>query len=147
MKKTLSPDEVQNQKRCMKILIAEDDEISAFFLSTILEGYSKEILSAVTGVEAVDACRNNPDIDLIMMDVRMPEMNGYEATKQIRYFNKEVIIIAQTAFGIGGEMEKARATSVGCNDYISKPIDVKFLEGLMRKYFKTQEKRDEPFVS
>jgi CheY-like chemotaxis protein len=65
----------------------------------------------------------------------MPEMNGYEATRQIRQFNKDVVIIAQTAYGIGGEMEKARATSVGCNNYISKPIDINLLTGLIQKYF------------
>jgi CheY-like chemotaxis protein len=123
------------QKKTLKILIAEDDDASAFFLTTVLEKYSHESLMAGNGVEAVETCRNNPDIDLIMMDVRMPEMSGYEATKRIRQFNDKVIIIAQTAFGIGGEMEKARAVSVGCNDYISKPIDVQLLEKLIKKYF------------
>jgi CheY-like chemotaxis protein len=123
----------------LKILIAEDDEVSALFLSTVLEDYSREILKAVNGVATVEVFRQNPDIDLIMMDVRMPEMSGYEATRKIREFNKDVIIIAQTAFGIGGEMEKAKATKVGCNDYISKPIDVFLLKSIIQKYFHDEQ--------
>lgn len=63
----------------------------------------------------------------------MPEMNGYEATRQIREFNKDVIIIAQTAFGLSGDREKA--IKAGCNDYISKPINKVALTGLIQKYF------------
>jgi len=125
-----------NQIKKLKILIAEDDEVSALFLSQVLEAYCKEpIIVVETGVAAVEACRNSPDIDLIMMDIRIPEMNGYEATRQIRQFNKDVAIFAQTAYGIGSEMERARATRVGCNKYISKPINVNELKGLIQKQF------------
>jgi CheY-like chemotaxis protein len=82
--------------------------------------FGKEIIKARTGVEAIEACKKNPDIDLVMMDIRMPDMGGYEATRQIRKFNKEVVIIAQTAYGIYGDREKA--IEAGCNDYIAKPI-------------------------
>jgi CheY-like chemotaxis protein len=81
----------------------------------------------------VEACRNNPDINLILMDIRMPEMNGYEATRQIRQFNTEVIIIALTAFALTGDREKA--INAGCNDYISKPIIKNELHDLLKKYF------------
>ncbi len=67
------------------------------------------------------------------MDIQMPEMDGYEATRQIRKFDKDVIIIAQTAFGIMGDRQKA--IDAGCNDYISKPINQDNLMGLIRKYF------------
>ena len=80
------------------------------------------------------ACRDNPDLDLVLMDIRMPEMGGYEATRQIRQFNKDVIIIAQTAYGLAGDREKA--LKAGCTDYISKPIDINLLKALIRKYFK-----------
>jgi signal transduction histidine kinase/CheY-like chemotaxis protein len=106
--------------RNLKILIAEDDEVSEMLIDFHIKMYGKEILKAGTGVEAVEICRNNPDIDLIMMDIRMPDLDGYEATKQIRQFNKDVVIIAQTAFGLLGDREKA--IEAGCNDYISKPI-------------------------
>jgi|WetSurMetagenome_2_1015567.scaffolds.fasta_scaffold312753_2 CheY-like chemotaxis protein len=125
--------------RNLKILIAEDDEVSALFLNTVLEMNSREILKAVNGVKAVEIFRQNPDIDLIMMDVRMPEMSGYEATRLIREISRDVVIIAQTAFGIGGEMEKVRAAKAGCNDYISKPIDVFLLKRIINKYFLKEE--------
>ena len=72
-------------------------------------------------------------IDLILMDIRMPEMGGYEATRKIRAFNKEVVIIAQTAYGLTGE--KAKAIDTGCNDYIAKPIKKDELTALIQKYF------------
>lgn len=104
----------------LKILIAEDDEFAQNLLSIILEDFSKEILHAKTGVKVVELFRKQPDIDLILMDIQMPEMSGYEATRQIREFNKDVIIIAQTAFALAGDREKA--LEAGCNDYITKPI-------------------------
>jgi len=73
----------------------------------MLENLGKEFLYAENGLEAVEICRNNPDIDLILMDIKMPVMNGYEATRQIRQFNKKSFIIAQTAFAFVGDREKA----------------------------------------
>lgn len=67
------------------------------------------------------------------MDIKMPDLNGYEATRQIRAFNKEAIIIAQTAFGLSGDKEKAIES--GYNDYISKPINKMELQALIQKYF------------
>jgi len=117
----------------LKILIAEDDEASEILLTILAKDFCRELLIAKTGYETIDACRDNPDIDLILMDIQMPEMGGYEATRQIRALNKEVIIIAQTAFGLEGDREKS--LTAGCNDYISKPIDRdEFLE-LIHKYF------------
>jgi CheY-like chemotaxis protein len=95
--------------------------------------YCKEILNVRSGVEAVEICRTNPDLDLVLMDIQMPEMNGYEATRQIRQFNTDIIIIAQTAFGLSGD--RAKAIEAGCNDYISKPISKAKLEALILKYF------------
>ncbi|SNR40458.1 PAS domain S-box-containing protein [Lutibacter agarilyticus] len=115
----------------LKILITEDDETSEALLSIAIEGISSEIISAKTGIEAIEKIKKNPDIDVILMDIQMPEMNGYEATKQIRTFNKNVIIIAQTAFGLAGDKEKAVAA--GCNDYISKPIKTNQLIALIEK--------------
>ncbi len=124
--------EADQQVKKLKILIAEDDEDSASFLSTTLQNSSREILTAGTGFEAVEACRNNPDIDLILMDIRMPELDGYSATQQIRQFNKDVIIIAQTAFAMTGDREKAIAA--GCNDHLSKPVIIEELRRLMQQY-------------
>jgi len=68
-----------------------------------------------------------------LMDIKMPEMDGYEASRQIRQFNKGIIIIAQTAYALAGEKETALAA--GCNDYISKPYNQNSLKALLKKYF------------
>jgi len=118
----------------LKILIAEDDETSEMLLGIGVRKISKEILKAKTGVEAVEIYRQNPDIDLILMDIQMPELNGYEATRQIRQLNTNVVIIAQTAYGLSGDREKA--IEAGCNDYIAKPIKNDELLSLIQTYFK-----------
>ncbi|MBU3927556.1 MAG: response regulator, partial [Bacteroidetes bacterium] len=117
----------------LKIMIAEDDETSRNYISLIINDFTTKILEARTGIETVELCRNTKDLDLILMDIRMPIMNGYEATRLIREFNKEVIIIAQTAFALSGDREKA--IEAGCNDYISKPINKNKLLALVQKYF------------
>ncbi len=122
-----------NQMKGLKVLIAEDVESADKHLSIVLKKISKEILHAKTGIKTVELCRKNPDIDLILMDIRMPEMNGYEATRKIREFNKDVIIIAQTAYALAGDHEKA--LEAGCDDYISKPINKDKLLEIIEKYF------------
>jgi CheY-like chemotaxis protein len=119
----------------LKVLIAEDEETSDFLITHALQKFSREILHTKTGIQAVDICRNNPDINLIMMDIKMPDMDGYEATRQIRQFNEKVIIIAQTAFALVGDREKALDS--GCNDYISKPINKEKLLEIVFKSLKT----------
>lgn len=109
-----------NKKRSPIILIVEDDDVSTFYLTLLLEQIDCDIITSRTGAAAVELCRNNPDIDLILMDIRMPGMNGYEATKAIREFNKSVVIIAQTAYAL--KIDKERAYEAGCNYFISKPI-------------------------
>ena len=117
----------------LRILIVEDDESSAMLVAIGVKKYVKEIIKVKNGVEAVLACRNNPGIDLILMDIKMPQMDGYEATRQIRHFNNDVIIIAQTAYALIGDREKALES--GCNDYIAKPFDKNSLITLIKKYF------------
>jgi PAS domain S-box-containing protein len=129
---TVSSENKDVQLKNLKILIVEDDEISYSLLSRTLQKISKEVLHAITGVKAIEACRSNPDLDLVLMDIRMPQMNGLEATQQIRQFNKDVIIIAQTAYAFTGDSEKA--IEAGCNDYISKPINKTLLYELIKKY-------------
>jgi PAS domain S-box-containing protein len=122
------------QIRNLKTLIVEDDEISYSLLIRTVQKISKEVLHAITGVQAVEACRNNPDLDLVLMDIRMPQMDGLEATRQIRQCNKNVIIIAQTAYAFSGDKEKA--IEAGCNDYVSKPINITSLLELITKHIK-----------
>jgi len=122
-----------NQVKNLKILVAEDDETSEILIEMALNTFCREVIKVKTGNEAVEACRANPDIDLVMMDIRMPVMDGYEATRQIRNFNSNVIIIAQTAHSMSGDKEKA--LSAGCTDYITKPINLSNLKGLIMKHF------------
>lgn len=104
----------------LKILIAEDDDISERLLSLIIKPICSELIIARNGEEAVELCKTHPDIDIVLMDIQMPVMNGYEATRQIRLFNKKVKIIAQTAFALSGDEEKI--INSGCDSYINKPI-------------------------
>jgi hypothetical protein len=129
----IAKDEKNHLLNKLKILIVEDDEASELLISLMIKNYGEVILIERSGLDAIETCRNNPDIDLILMDIRMLDMDGYEATRQIRKFNKDVIVIAQTAFAFKGDREKA--LEAGCNDYISKPIDMVLLGGLLHKYF------------
>ena len=124
----------EDQVKNLKILIAEDDEPSEMFMTIAVKPLSKKVLNVRTGIKAVEACRANPDIDMVLMDVRMPDMDGYEATRQIRQFNQDIVIIAQTAFGLIGDREIA--IEAGCNDYISKPINRDLLIELINRHIK-----------
>ncbi len=134
IKDIVTADETETQIKPLKILIAEDDEISESLITIMVKKFGKEVLKVRNGVEAVEACRNNPDINLVLMDIEMLEMDGYEATRQIRQFNKDVVIIAQTAYSLVGEKEKAIAA--GCNDYIAKPYNETSLMKLLKSISK-----------
>jgi PAS domain S-box-containing protein len=128
----VSQDVEEHQIKKLKILIVEDDKTAEMLLNMIVKKYCKEDLHARTGEEAVEICRNNPDIDLILMDIQLPEMNGHYATREIRKFNKTVVIIAQTAYA--RKEDRAKALEAGCNDYISKPIIQNLLTELVKKH-------------
>jgi CheY-like chemotaxis protein len=134
MKNVISAYTGEHNIQNLKILIVEDDEPSEILISKIVEDFCTEPLKARTGKEAVEICRNHSDINLILMDIQIPDMNGYEATRQIRQFNKDIVIIAQTAFGLTGDKEKS--IEAGCNEYITKPIIKDKLLALIQKYFK-----------
>mgnify|MGYP001004923103 FL=1 len=113
------------------ILIAEDDETTDLFLSEIFKDECENIFHASNGIETVEIVKNNPDIDLVIMDIKMPGVNGYEATRMIRDFNSNVIIIAQTAFAHPDD--RTRALEAGCNDYLSKPFTKNTLFDMIQK--------------
>ena len=121
----------------LKILVVEDEDASYKLINIFLSKISRAIIHANNGIQAIEACKNNSDIDLILMDIKMPRMDGYKATKLIRQFNKDVVIIAQTAYSLSGDREKT--IEAGCNDYISKPINKASLYKLIDKYFKTEQ--------
>lgn len=115
------------------ILVAEDEDINYIFIEEALLDTNARVIRAENGIEAV-SCIKEQKIDMVLMDIKMPQMNGFEATKIIKEYNKNIPIIAQTAYALAGEKEKILAS--GCDDYISKPILQNVLLKTMIKYFK-----------
>ena len=103
-----------------KILIVEDDLSSRLYLNKILERSEVVALNAGDGQQAFDMTMENPDIDIILLDIQLPVMDGYETAKRIREFRKDIIIIAQTAYGLMDEKDKIMES--GFDDYLIKPI-------------------------
>ncbi|MBE9469571.1 MAG: response regulator [Bacteroidetes bacterium] len=114
------------------ILIAEDVDVNFLFLEKILQETEVNIIRAINGKEAIDIYRNNQKINLILMDIRMPEIDGFDATKEIKKINMNVPIIVQTAFNI--ENGKILGKESGCDDYIVKPININKLIAIIYKY-------------
>ena len=123
--KTVSSDQpgarLRNEIKLQKtLLVAEDEDSNFMLLEELLSGLNSNIIRAVNGLEAVEICKSNRQIDLVLMDIKMPVMDGYEATKQIRSFMPVLPIIAQTAYT--SEVDRNKALGCGCNDFISKPL-------------------------
>jgi CheY-like chemotaxis protein len=115
-----------------KVLIVDDDVRNVFALTSVFERRGMEVVFAENGREGVEALKANPDISLVLMDIMMPEMDGYEATRAMREmpeFNR-LPIVALTAKAMKGDREKSIAS--GASDYITKPVDVDQLLSLMR---------------
>jgi CheY-like chemotaxis protein len=108
-----------------KILIVEDDLSSRLYLNKVLEKTGAILLNAVNGREAVDIAVSEPDLDIVLMDIQLPVFDGYVATKMIREVKKNLIIIAQTAYGLHGDRENF--LNCGFNDYLIKPIMAQLL--------------------
>ncbi len=113
-------------------LVAEDDKFSYKFLEGFLKQTRADVIRAADGREAVEICRNNPNIDLILMDIQMPEMNGLTATEEIKKFNQQIPIIAQTANAISEERQ--RCMQAGCDDFIAKPVNITELYAKIDKW-------------
>ena len=122
-----------NGKAIRTILIVDDENVNSLFLKTILSEITNNILIAEDGYQAIDLCKKHPEIDLILMDIKMPKKDGYETTQEIRKFNQEVVIIAQTSYALSGDVQKA--IQAGCNEYISKPISKSSLMRVISQIF------------
>jgi len=116
----------------IKILVAEDEDSSFKVIDRILNEYGLNTIRAVNGMEAVDLVSSSPGIRLIFMDIKMPVMNGIQATITIKKHNPQLPIIATTAFAMPGDKEVFR--EAGCDDYISKPIKDEKIFSLLSKY-------------
>jgi signal transduction histidine kinase len=103
------------------ILIVEDDLISYQFIEALLKGTDAKLIHAKNGEDAIEICKIMPNIDLVVMDMRLPFIDGYEATKEIKAMKPDITVIAQTANVMSDD--RAKCLSVGCDDYLSKPLD------------------------
>lgn len=115
-----------------KILIVEDDDTNSFFIEEIADELELLYDRAINGKIAVDKINEGTEYALVLMDIKMPEMNGIEATKIIKEKHPELPIIIQTAFAF--QNEKDKCFEAGCNDYLSKPISTVILQNLIQKY-------------
>jgi CheY-like chemotaxis protein len=114
------------------ILIVEDDHINFSYLDILLKPTRVKIFRAEEGQSAIDIIFKNPDIDLVLMDIRLPGLNGLDATRRIVAFRESLPIIAQTAYA---EQEDQRAAfEAGCCDFIAKPIRANEMLDLIRKH-------------
>lgn len=114
------------------ILIVEDVDTNYFYLSSLLQKHNCRIIRATNGQKAIDICRDDKSIDLVLMDIELPVLNGYEATREIKKIRPELPVVAQTAFAMMGERERSK--EAGCNDYIAKPIRKEELMGILKRY-------------
>ncbi len=122
------------------ILIVEDDETGYLYLEAILAPQNVEIIHAFSGKEAVMLCRKYPEINLVLMDIKLPEINGLEATRQIKAFRPELPVIAQTAYAFASDKEEA--LKAGCDDFITKPIPQEKLVRILNKYIGEKPKQE-----
>lgn len=114
------------------ILIADDESLNYLYYREILDENTYDIIYAENGIDAISAFKENHDkVNLILMDMKMPDMDGFTATAEIRKFDTNIPIIAQTAYAYRDDYQKA--LDAGCNDYISKPIHEEELNEKIKK--------------
>lgn len=123
---------ILSDSKSLLVLIVEDDESNANLMKVLFSKHALKFIIASNGKEAVDICISNPDISLILMDIKMPVMNGLVATRKIKEFRKDLPIIGLTAFAMTGDKEKA--LEAGCVDYLTKPVRSEQLFSLINRY-------------
>ncbi|MFC2115914.1 ATP-binding protein [Bacteroidota bacterium] len=114
------------------ILVVEDNELSSMLITSVLSSMKCDYHHVTNGVEAIKFVEANPNIRLILMDMKLPIMDGYEATRKIKEINPFIPVIAQSAFAMSGDKQKA--IDAGCDDYLPKPIDLKKLKEFLQIY-------------
>jgi CheY-like chemotaxis protein len=120
-------------KKLSSILVAEDDSVNFLYIKTLLRKITgAEIIHAINGREAIEKFINNPTVDIILMDMKMPEIDGFEATRKIKSINPEIPIIAVTAYAMIGD--EKRILEAGCDEYLCKPISKNLLLEKMSRF-------------
>ncbi|MCX6278822.1 MAG: PAS domain S-box protein [Bacteroidetes bacterium] len=123
---------LSNTMKTRTIVIAEDDEDNFYFLKVSLRSQNFEILRAKNGQDAVDIIKTNKNVCLVLMDLKMPDLDGYEATKQIKAFRSDLPIIAVTAYAMSGDEEKT--LEAGCDGYLPKPFSREQILDMIHQY-------------
>jgi PAS domain S-box-containing protein len=121
-----------NSFKGITILIAEDEASNYEYLRILLTKMGIRVLWSRDGIDAINQCKNDLSIKMVLMDIKMPLLNGYDAAKKIKIIRPELTIIAQTAYASPADREEA--LSSGCNDYISKPIRIRSLIEILKTY-------------
>lgn len=114
------------------ILIAEDVDLNYYFVERILKKTNAKVIWAQNGEDAVKFCHKYEEIAFIIMDIQMPILNGWEATRQIKKFRPKVPIVALTAYALSDEKEKSY--EAGCNGFLTKPVRPKILLSVIQDY-------------
>ena len=114
------------------ILVVEDNETSNIYFEAALRKTQANLVWAKNGLDAVEIVKNNTNIDLILMDINMPKLDGIEATRIIKSLNSEIVIVVQTAFILSGEERLCQ--EAGCDEFITKPIRLKYLLDTINRY-------------
>jgi len=117
-----------------KILVVEDDAVSFLYLARLLQKLDMTIIRAENGEQAVEIVRNIPDIKIILMDIRLPVMDGMQATKLIKQLRPDLPVLVQTAYAF--DAEKNKIMESGCDEYLTKPLDQAKLTAVFHKYLK-----------
>lgn len=128
--------ELLNEKSLYNVLIAEDENINFMILQMLLKNASPinyTLYRAINGKEAVDFCESNV-VDLVLMDIKMPVMDGYEATSLIKTEHPEIPVVVQTAYATEADMKKAY--ECGCDEFLTKPIQKEQLIAVMKQFLK-----------
>jgi len=129
-------DERQKNWQNHSLLIAEDEDSNFKYLQIVLRQTQIQIHRARNGLEVLQLLEDHPGIDLILMDIKMPEMDGLEATRKIRTFNNDIPIVALTAYAMSDDREIS--LEAGCNDYISKPVRRSRIFSVLSRYLEEE---------
>ncbi len=121
-----------------RILIVEDDQVSLEYFNIVLRNTGVMLLHATNGEQAFILCREDKDIDLVLMDIQLPVMDGYAATRKIKSLDRDIPVIAQTAYAMDDDEYKCK--QAGCDDYLSKPIKKEDLLMMLNKYLYRERK-------
>jgi CheY-like chemotaxis protein len=126
------------------ILIAEDDSFSFLYLKEILSNTGVKVVHAENGLRAFSECLKNIDISVVLMDIKMPVVNGLESTRLIKKYKPHVKIIAQTAFAMSDD--KHKCLNAGCDDYLTKPINPNELFSKLMRIYTYEEATEKQMI-